>query len=654
MLKSHRLIALLIRSHPVKQHCCRRIHLTAHVAVKKFVDSENDYASAVLQTMQLQKGTELYSNAASLKTHDLKRLLDSLDGCRHDTEKIVQLLSDIAVSIRSEADGSLSIQDRRFNDFVNEFMHSVPNFTDAQLSRALHALGAIGEKASVHDPNYLSLWTSLDSECLERIVNWNVDTLLHMADSWYPLRLARHGKYTNKALWKISNRLRKLPPKQLVKTVFYINLTRVPLENMMDIEVNFNQNFATFSIDDVAVLCMGFFKTETPVRSSELLEQIYDKLIVNLASVEDIALTAILKLLRYSSRIPNVASMEKLLTAMVPEIPRLSILACLHTALLGSDIHVCHTPTLQLIVEKFHRNITSLRLKDMERIAFVLAHNNVALDGSRDLLLCRAILAEVPNRVAEIVQYPKCYIALLHFLSMKNIYHPDLISAAFEQRFLQLAYNKNIAGAGREAVTLDAFTAINLANRYSGNRFPPAASRLVCKLTQDYLPNPKYKLTKSDRMLLDIQATFQAVRNGHCQIVHLLPHYQRPDVLFCLDERTGEVLSLDQFLPPDGAGSHEILTREAILKQRSQERNLRLIVIVVGSWNCYIRGVKRRTGGYAMKLQQLKLLKYETVEIPWYEWPVFSRDDMQRYLTSRLNPFFPEPRKASVRLGKSE
>ncbi|KFB38905.1 AGAP000447-PA-like protein [Anopheles sinensis] len=652
MLKSRCLFALFVRKYPLKQYCCRRIQFSASVAVKKFLDSENDYASHVLQTMQLQKNAAGFPIGIGAPESALNQQLESVDAWHNDPDKIVELLFNIVACIKNETDGTLSIEDRRFDVFVTRFVQTVPNFTDAQLSRALQALAGMGETASIHDPNYLSLWTSLDNECLERIVDWNVEMLLQMADMWYPLRLARQGKYVNKALWKISNRLRKLSPQQLVKTVFYVNLTRVPLENMMDIEVNFSQNFDAFSIDDVAVLCMGFFKTETPIRSAELLEKIYDKLIVSLASVDDIPLTAILKLLRYSSRIPNVASMERLLTALVPEISRLSLLACLHIALLGSDIHLCHTESLELIIEKFHRNISSLRLKDMERIAFVLAHNNVALREARDEALCRDILAEVPNRVAEIVQYPKCYIALLHFLSMKNIYHPDLISAAFDQRFLQLAYNKNIAGAGREAVTLDAFAGINLSEQYAGNRFPPASFRLVCKLTQDYLPNPKYRLTKSDRMLLDIQSTFQAAYNDHCRIVHLLPHYQRPDVLFCFDERTGLALSLDSFM--DSVASHEILTREAILKERSQERNLRLVAIVVGSWNCYVRGVKRRTGGYAMKLHQLKLLNYETVEIPWYEWPVFSRDDMQRYLTSKLVQYFPRHSKTSVRLVRRE
>uniref|UniRef100_A0A182N193 RAP domain-containing protein n=1 Tax=Anopheles dirus TaxID=7168 RepID=A0A182N193_9DIPT len=625
MLKSRRILSLLVH-HSIRQPPTRLLHVSARAAVKKFVDSENDYACSVLRNVRLEQpaevptGLAVGSSAAEDVLVELKRIVG--------------------------AGTSSTLLDARSGDFVARFVRLVPQFSDEQLSRALETLGTLEEVRSIYDPHYLSLWTTLDAECLERVTGWNVERLLYMADRWYPLRLAKQGRFVNKAIWKISNRLRKLPPDQLVKTVFYINLTRVPVENMMDIEVNFQQRFDAFTIDDIAVLCMGFFKTETPVRSGELLEQIYQRVTADVRTVEDIPLTAILKLLRYSSRIPQVPSMQRLLDALVAEIPRLSHLACLHVALLGSDIHVCHRDTLERIVHKFLPSVTTLRLKDMERIAFVLAHGNVSLAGASDTHLLRAILAELPHRVPEIVQYPRCYVALLHFLALRHICDAGFVSAAFERRFLQLAYGRNIAGAGREAVALDAYAALNLPT-YAGNRFPADAYRLVCKLTQDYLPNANYKLTKSDRMLLDVQEAFGGLVGEPCAILHLLPHYQRPDLLFCCDGRTRQVVPLDASATH---ATHEIRTRESVLGVRSGERQLRLVAIVVGSWNCYVRDERRRTGGYAMKLEQLRQLHYDTVEIPWYEWPYYSRDDMRKYLEAKLSPYLPKARRQAAAL----
>uniref|UniRef100_A0A182PBJ0 RAP domain-containing protein n=1 Tax=Anopheles epiroticus TaxID=199890 RepID=A0A182PBJ0_9DIPT len=633
MFKAVRLCALLVRLKPLHLPQYRRLKVGAYVAVKKYVEAENDYAVAVLRNLRARTdAVELEPDGRSVNLDEV--LPAAEQWCGNVPEKVLLLLRHVVARVQQDTSETATLEDTRFAGFINAFVRSVPQLTDEQLSQALGTLAVLEDIKSIYEPNYLALWTALDAECLARVADWNVDRLLHFADQWYPLRLVKQGKFVHKAIWKISNRLRKLPPEQLVRTVFYINLTRVPVENMMDIEVNFRQNFDAFTIDDVAVLCMGFFKTETPVRDGELLERIYRKVTEEVGSVEDIALTAILKLLRYSSRIPSVASMRTLLDTLVPEVPRLSVQACLHVALLGSDIHVCHRDTLEPIVERFLQDVPALRLKDAERIAFVLAHGNVTLRQGREMVLLRSILADLPNRVPEIVQYPRCYIALLQFLALRNVYDPALVSTAFDRKFLQLAYSRNIGGAGREAVSLDAYIAICLAGAgYTGNRFPPDAFRLVCKLTQDYLPNPQYKLTKSDRMLLDIQATFEAVvkEQRACQILHLLPHYQRPDILFCRDAATGRVVPL-----PELSNTHEIRTRESVLGQRSGDSRLRLVALVVGSWNCYIRDDKRRTGGYAMKLEQLRKLQYETLEIPWYEWPVYSRDDMRRYLEAKL------------------
>ncbi|XP_049529852.1 uncharacterized protein LOC125948127 [Anopheles darlingi] len=615
----------------------RALHRTSWLGVKKHVENENDYASSVLHRSLAQIPAEEFRLKTTIHSSnppiDVDNFVESSKCAEKTPEKQLELLDGFVALVSR---GSTPVDDSRFAGFVESFAESVRSFDETHIELALKLLTKLDEIKTPYEPNYVDLWMALDGECLKRVTDWDTERLLHFADLWYPLRLAKQGKFVNKALWKISNRLRKLAPRTLVKTVFYINLTRVPMENMMDIEVNFAQNFDSFSIDDVAVLCMGFFKTETPIRSTELLDKIYQTTIRHVATVEDIALTAILKLLRYSSRIPSVPSMEALLAALVPRIPSLSTFACLHVALLGSDIHLCHSPTLEPVVAKFADNLSELRLKDLERIAFVLAHNNTAFVSGKDSLLCARILEDLPNRITEIVTYPRCYISLLYFLAIRNVYNVDYITTAFDKQFLKLAYKKNLPGAGREAVSLDAYASINLRDRYDGNRFPANAFQIVCKLTQDYLPNPKYRLTKSDRMLLDIQRTFGELKPGstQCRIVHLLPHYQRPDILFCWDALSKRLLDVNELLPEQS--THEIMTREAVLKERSKEKHLRLVAIVVGSWNCYVRNVKRRTGGYAMKLEQLRRLGYEIVEIPWYEWPVYSQDDMLKYLKAKL------------------
>ncbi|XP_055537428.1 uncharacterized protein LOC129725511 [Wyeomyia smithii] len=611
-----------------------RLSTSSRLQVKKFSDTENDYAREILQ--HTTAGTSLNTRVALAATSDIVEFEQQIDWSSLTVSDLLQQFRRVVEVCRRD---ELCISDNRFDEFVDALVSRSSEFSDEDLVESLRLLVELGPTPKVNTRNFLELWQALDKECLKRVIGWDVDKLLFMADQWYPLRLAKIGKFVNKAVWKISNRLRKLTKDQLVRTMFYINVVRTPLENMVDIEINLKQNFYLFEIDDVAILCMGFFKTETPIRSTELIERIYQLTMHHAEDVKDISLAAILKLLRYSSRIPNAQSMEQLLKVFTPHVPRISLFCCLHLALLGSDIHLCYQPCIEAIIERFTKDIKFLRLKDMERIAFIVAHYNMMLPDKKDLKLLQTILQELSSRIPEITQYPKSYLALLNFLSLRDVYNVDLIAAAFEPRFLYLTYGKNLGGGGREIIGLDSYLRINLRDgEYAGNHFPEKSFKVVAKLTQDYIPDSAYRLTKSDRMLLEIQETFQK-RFTFAHIIHLLPHYQRPDVVVLWDDELRQFLDVATKCPKQYSGN--ILNRNLLLGDDSSKRNLRLIAIVAGSWNCYIRNAKRITGGFAMKIKQLELIGFETIVIPWHEWPLESVHAKEAYLLTKLNELLP-------------
>nr|XP_019530042.2 uncharacterized protein LOC109401889 [Aedes albopictus] len=614
------------------------LHTSGTIGAKKFSDTENDYAHGILQQQQQ------VSVAAGIGVHSLAQRAmvvgkpvdfgEVSDWKAYSTREVLDWFHRVADICKQEG---MRVSDERFDGFVEAMVGRMVELTDEEIVEVLHLLARIGpETPAVDTRNFMELWNAADRVCLARVPKWNTEKLLYMADQWYPLKVAKIGKFVGKAMWKISTRLRKLPRDQLVRAVFYINLTRTPVENMIDIEFNLKNNFFDFEIDDIAILCMGFFKTATPVRSVELIERIYQFTIHSSKDVKDISLAAILKLLRYSSKIPHAPSMERLLTALIPEIPRMSLFCCLHLALLGSDIHLCHQASLEVIIERFTKDIQLLRLKDMERIAFIIGHFNMTIPDQKDIALLKAIIEELPNRIQEITQYPKSYLSLLNFMTLKEIYSEPLITAAFEKRFLFMTYGRNVAGAGREVISLDAFLRINLKNaNYTGNYFPQKPFKVVAKLTQDYVPSREYRLTKSDRMLLEIQSAFQS-RHQFAHIIHLLPHFQRPDVILLWDQGRKQFLDVAARCPEQYSG--DILSREQLLKDDAADGNLRLIAVVAGGWNCYVRDQNRVTGGFAMKLKQLGLVGFETVVIPWHEWPLESLEAKKTYLFNILNP----------------
>lgn len=77
--------------------------------------------------------------------------------------------------------------------------------------------------------------------------------------------------------------------------MFYLNLSRKATASMFDIEVRFIHYFDELSIDEIGVICIGFFKTETRIHNSKLLEKIYRRTIDSIDDIKGITLVNILK-----------------------------------------------------------------------------------------------------------------------------------------------------------------------------------------------------------------------------------------------------------------------------------------------------------------------------------------------------------------------
>lgn len=68
----------------------------------------------------------------------------------------------------------------------------------------------------------------------------------------------------------------------------------------MDLERCILDCLPLLSVDEVGIICMGFFKTQTPLRSEALLEALVDTLLRRAIDAKPETVCAVLKLLRLS------------------------------------------------------------------------------------------------------------------------------------------------------------------------------------------------------------------------------------------------------------------------------------------------------------------------------------------------------------------
>lgn len=171
---------------------------------------------------------------------------------------------------------------------------------------------------------------------------------------------------------------------------------------------------------------------------------------------------------------------------------------------------------------------------------------------------------------------------------------------------------------------LDSFTRINLRSIYDGPQISQRTRAIITKYQTHYIPyrGQKQKLTHSDMILLDMKE-FMERQFGENTLVHILPHFHKPDILYCFDDKgksvTNQILDC---LPTHYSGN--IISKESILSKHPEMADkmdkCRMIAVVQGGWNLYLRGTDKLTGELQMKLEQLELVGCKPILIHWNTW----------------------------------
>lgn len=593
-------------------YLCRQLRTSTVLPGKVFIESENKYAHNILaasvKPYQIARSTDFVNKEL---VHDaLQHVLEPMEKAQPD-----ELYAAWLKLVQYCAKTNTQISDERFGDFIRVYCEQLHQFTDEQLVGTLRLMQQLPEPESTKVANYMELWNTLDIECCRRIERWSVAQLLLISDAWYQLNLARIGEFVWQALRKIGRKIRKLPPEQLVQSMFLCNLLRRPVFEMFDFEVNLAQSVDRMTLDELGVMSMGFFKTQTPIRNPELLQQLFTRLEAELNTVEDITLVAILKVLRYSSKLQQVEPLKNLLVALQPQVERVSLLTCLHMALLGCELQTCDDKLVERILLRFEHEVETVRLKDLERICLVIALFNLNTPSGVERRLVERIPDLLRNRVDEILRYPRCYSNCLQFISMRGIVDTELLGVALEPRFVRHTYRTGLPG--REYFHLDSLAHLLADSQlYAGPFLTERQRQQMGKMYTQYIPerSTRFKLNNTDRILLEIRDGVGSLLRTTVGLKHVLPHYERCDVVICYDRKHQRAIPFDASqCPEDYTGI--LLTRQHLLGERAKETQIETLVLLIAGWNNVIRDQQRPTGQFAMKLKQLKQLGHKPVVV---------------------------------------
>lgn len=273
--------------------------------------------------------------------------------------------------------------------------------------------------------------------------------------------------------------------------------------------------------------------------------------------------------------------------------------------------------------------------------------------------MCKSIMEEIPHRKEEIMKYKRCYPALLNSLAICGHYDAEMIHVALSKQFYEAAYGQNML-LGRDIFCLDAVTRIELKGKYDeGARLTDRQRRNYAKLLCNYLPekDSKYKKSVSDRCLLETKAVLDQAYGAQCTVLeNFVPHFNQADILIAFDGVTKQPLDVKSLHLPE-VYSGIILSREELLKSIDNSDNVRLVTVVFGGFNAYIRGTELPTGILRLKMEQLKQIGHNVVEVskrrdryskqeliivvthlqvPYFEWQRKTEREKELYLTHKV------------------
>lgn len=424
------------------------------------------------------------------------------------------------------ANDSVDLRSNFLYSFLNKLEKIVKDLSENELEIVLTSLNNLPIAHDKEHRNIINnLYCELDNAMISKMKDWNSNKLLLFSDYMYNATVPiKHLKYTSLALDKLA--CNKLTSQQLVQTLFYVSTRRGQPNNMLSLEKSFKNCLYTLTIDEIGICCMGFFKSKTRLTDDIIVEKLIDKIIAEAETVSDITLSAILKLIRYSNQKYN-KKLPFLLDSLVKEIPRLSFLACVHVALVGTTSLLAHRQSLAALEKKVIESAASARLKDLERLAFVFSTFVIETDPS----LFTVILDELrsPSKFDEIAQYGSCLVNCLSYLVINGTFPEDLISNVLHEDFIAKAYRDSLT-SGRALTVLDLSVEIECEN-YKGNRLNTETKNMLIAEYKEQIPDVKIKhrLNFNQKYMFEVMCLIEQIRGGKKFVFtgHLLPHFVR-------------------------------------------------------------------------------------------------------------------------------
>ncbi|XP_067134922.1 FAST kinase domain-containing protein 5, mitochondrial [Centruroides vittatus] len=512
----------------------------------------------------------------------------------------------------------VNIEDPKYENMIDIISNNLSVLSNNMVISILHCFCMWPLTDSTETRNFKTLWNALDEECANRLTQWSRKTQFLVANYWFHLRLSRITKYNRRLIRLFLRTVDTLNPSEFVQLMFYINLQRWTNEKAQNnVENKINHIMYQISINELAIISMGLFKSRSKINNSSVLKNMINLVKQQIPEINNnYSLASLLKQIRYSSQSEHVKDIYDLQTKCIPFVDKWNPSTCIHVILLGTSINVRHTEILDAVANKLLKDIKEVRLKEITKLLHCLSKYYHKPDTNVDIFHTLIDELRTPVREEEIYQYPTCLLQFLLSLSFFSSYPEDLLAKLFNLDFIDLIKGKSQLDTNEELLTL--YYAVQIEMMNNKIKFNPD------EILKDFEYSSMHSsYTHQNQFLGSICEELNKIFAKDFFSVRKILPYSRYQEIILTQNRNGMFIPLQ-------------VLEETSLKLLKPSLNNNWLCIMPLGRNQFSSNDQTLLGLPSMKKRHLMKLGYEVIEIPWFEFLHLSSAARLNYIKKKL------------------
>ncbi|KAI1301806.1 hypothetical protein HDE_02664 [Halotydeus destructor] len=502
-----------------------------------------------------------------------------------------------------------------YSFLVDDLSRVSQKLSSPELNQFLNELAKLRKANSLHVLNfrpYRQMYTSVDylfTDKLKNRSNIESEALTELLDTcllWSDIGLARVTNFCHLMSRLCFTSLKKLDDQSFMKFLLLLNHLRKPLdvENHEKLENELILRVPKMSQDEVGLVCASFFKTQTRVRKVELVKQIISKFDEGTAECDEVALTSVIKCLRFSKSYSNEG--PKLARDFISRISN----DCGHLGI-KVLVHLCRLSAYYL---HFSENLLStslekllvaenIRLKDCERIIRTCSEFNYEIS---DELMGKLI--DVVRKVSDHgYNHPNSFLSAVNAFSAYDVFPEDFIKLALSADFHKALTKTSTTHQENAYGAVFMYTIVSLKapqlmkhDEWPAEYLNSAIANLDRLQLNDIMSKTKKAKTSYEIIFRKLFLAVRQLYGSQVVVNHTLPFAYHPDILVNLQPNVPAKPIQNFTFAPDSV-------RDST-------------VVMLNGLGQYSDPLSTRLNKFAkQRIELLETLGYKVVVVPWYE-----------------------------------